>query len=326
MNVLIVNPSVIPALLYGGTERVIWYLGKELVKLGHNVTYLVNKGSYCDFASVITFDKTKSLASQIPEDTDIVHFNFPINEIINKPYIITIHGNSSAGQDFDNNTVFVSKNHAERHNSLSYVYNGLDWDDYGNIDLKSPKEYFHFLGNAAWQVKNLKGALKLARLAQEKLYIIGGKRINFKMGFRFTTNFNTKFLGTIGGEKKNEFLRHSKGFLFPVLWHEPFGLAIIESMYFGCPVFGTPYGSLPELVKTETGLLSENINYIADALKSVGEFNRKYISDYAIEEYNSKKMAEKYIEKYEIVLSGKSLNDKKPIYLPDKNKTVFKFN
>ena len=35
MNILIVDcTGIIPARKYGGTERVIWYLGKELSKLG----------------------------------------------------------------------------------------------------------------------------------------------------------------------------------------------------------------------------------------------------------------------------------------------------
>ena len=36
--------------------------------------------------------------------------------------------------------------------------------------------------------------------------------------------------------EKGEILNSSKGLVFPVLWHEPFGLAIIESLYYGCPV------------------------------------------------------------------------------------------
>lgn len=39
MRILIVHNSVIPAHKYGGTERVIWYLGKELVKQGHKVRF-----------------------------------------------------------------------------------------------------------------------------------------------------------------------------------------------------------------------------------------------------------------------------------------------
>jgi len=48
MNILIVINSVIPALKYGGTERVMWYLGKELALMGHSVHFLAAEGCiYC---------------------------------------------------------------------------------------------------------------------------------------------------------------------------------------------------------------------------------------------------------------------------------------
>jgi len=56
-----VNTGLIPVKLYGGTERVIYSLGKELVKLGHDVTYLVKEGSYCNFAKVLFIDTKKLL-------------------------------------------------------------------------------------------------------------------------------------------------------------------------------------------------------------------------------------------------------------------------
>lgn len=312
MNILIVNPSKIPALLYGGTERVIWYLAKELTKMGHKVRFLVAEGSYCDFADVIPLQKNKSFNSQIPDDIDIVHFNFPINEEISKPYIVTIHGNSSPGQVFDVNTVFVSRNHAQRHNAESYVYNGLDWDDYGTPDFSAKRNYFHFLGNAAWRVKNVRGAINIAEKAGVKLVVMGGNRVNFKMGFRITFSPRVRFYGMVGGEKKNNIIKESSGLIFPVLWDEPFGLAITESMYFGCPVFGTPRGSLPELVNDKLGFLSNDYNQIAEAVKNADKFNRKYISEYARENFNSKIMAEKYLEKYLLVLNGKKLNIPNP--------------
>jgi len=95
MRILIVYHSVIPAIKYGGTERVIWYLGKALVSMGHEVTYLVNEGSYCDFAKVIYIDNTRSFHESIPTDIDVIHFNEtpPEPEKIKKPYVVTIHGN-----------------------------------------------------------------------------------------------------------------------------------------------------------------------------------------------------------------------------------------
>lgn len=326
MNITIVNPSKIPALLYGGTERVIWYLGRELAKSGHKVTYLVASGSVCDFGEVIIFNPQLPLNDQIPENTDIVHFNFPVKDKISKPNITTIHGNSSPGQEFDINTVFVSKNHAERHNSESYVYNGLDWDDYGKPEYDNKRTYVHFLANAAWKVKNLKGAINICSQADEKLAVLGGKRINFKMGFRLTLDTKVKFYGMVGGEKKMNLISGSKALVFPVLWDEPFGLALTESMYLGCPVFGTPYGALPEIVKPGTGFLSDKSSEIANALKNVNSFDRKFISEYAGDEFNSKKMAQEYLKKYETILSGKTLNETRPAYLPEKHRQTYNFS
>ncbi|NMM47766.1 glycosyltransferase [Marinigracilibium pacificum] len=315
MRILIVHKSVIPVTMYGGTERVIWYLGKELVKLGHEVTFLVNKGSHCDFASVIHIDENKPVVDQVPENFDVAHFNyFPDNlERVKIPYLATMHGNLNDSTELDYNTVFVSKNHALRFGSESYVYNGLDWDDYLKPDLNMKRDHFHFLGNAAWRVKNVKGAINIINsLKSEKLVVLGGTRFNFKMGMRFTFSPKIKFKGMVGGEEKFKLLNTSKGLIFPVKWHEPFGLAITESLFYGCPIFGTPYGSLPELVKPEVGFLSNNSKELAEAVSNADRFSAEVCHNYAVEEFNSQKMASRYVEKYQKVITGEKLNTKKP--------------
>ena len=313
MNILIANPSIIPAHKYGGTERVIWYLGKELKKMGHQITYLVNIGSSCDFANVIFIDQSKSIAQQIPENIDFVHFNFIPNEIINKPYLITNHGNRNDFYEFDVNAVFVSKNHAERFGSNSYAHNGLDWDDYGKPNLSNKRKYFHFLGKAAWRLKNVQGAIDVIKnTKKEKLKVLGGHRLNINMGFRFTPSPRIHFHGMVGGNQKNQLLEGSKGLIFPVKWHEPFGLAITESLYFGCPVFGTPYGSLPELITSDFGVLSNDSKVLTEAIKNADNFSRQKCHDYALEFFNSKKMAISYLEKYHIILNGGQLNENPP--------------
>jgi glycosyltransferase involved in cell wall biosynthesis len=69
-----------------------------------------------------------------------------------------------------------------------------------------------------------------------------------RTGVRITLSPHVRFHGLLGGDGKNAILNSSKGLVLPVLRHEPFGLAVIESLYFGCPLFGTPYGALPELL------------------------------------------------------------------------------
>ncbi|MDZ4709810.1 MAG: glycosyltransferase [Saprospiraceae bacterium] len=315
MKILIVYNVTIPVSLYGGVERVIWCLGKELAKKGHRVSYLVKKGSYCDFATIIPIDDTKDIISQIPAGIDIVHFNNTPDNLyqLKVPYVITLHGNSNYSREFDLNTVFISKNHAHRHGSESYVYNGLDWDEYSKPDLSLKRNYFHFIGNAAWRVKNVQGAIDIIlAMNQQQLHVMGGVRFNFKMGLRFTFSTRIRFYGMIGGVQKDKLLNGSKGLIFPVRWHEPFGLAIIESLYFGCPVFGTPYGSLPEIVNSDVGYLSAKKTELFDAVSHVADYSNKHCHEYAVEEFNSAKMADAYCKKYEQVLSNLDLNTHRP--------------
>lgn len=317
MNILIVDKGKIPVKLYGGTERVIWSLGKILHQMGHKPSYLVGSGSTCSFASVNILQEEKPLAQQIPKDIDIIHFNFIPSaqdlEAINIPYIITMHGNHHTTEKLDQNIVFVSKNHAMRYGAETYVHNGLDWSEYSKAKVNNERKHFHFLGKAAWRIKNVKGAIDVVKKTRkEQIAILGGKRFNVSMGVRFTFTPKAQFYGMVGGKIKDDLLQASKGLIFPVRWHEPFGLAIIESLYFGCPVFATPYGSLPELVPKEVGFLSNSCTALSQAIQNTADYSPKYCNEYAIENFNAKKMTENYIVQYERVLSGKKLNKKQP--------------
>jgi glycosyltransferase involved in cell wall biosynthesis len=313
MHILIVNNTSIPVQKYGGTERVIWWLGKQLVQKGHQVSYLVATGSTCNFAKVYTLDHTIPFNQQIPTGVDVVHLNCTVNELPKIPYIITMHGNSNEQIPLDLNTVFVSQNHASRFGSDSYVHNGIDPEDYGDPGLNQKRNYFHFLGDAAWRVKNVRGAIKIAQEAKVKLRVIGGNRFNFNQGVRLTFDPRIQFDGLKGGKEKNELLKDSKGLIFPVLWNEPFGLSIIESLYFGCPVFGTPYGSLKEIIQPAVGFTSNSISALIDAVKNTDQFNSATCHDYVMSNFTSVQMANNYLKKYEQVLNGQHLNASAPI-------------
>ncbi len=309
MHILIVNNTNIPVKQYGGTERVIWWLGKELVKRGHQVSYLVGPGSHCDFATgVHTLNHSIPFNQQIPAGVDLVHLNCKVNEQPNIPYIFTLHGNNNDQYPLDLNIVFVSKNHASRYGSDSYVHNGIDPADYGDPGLDQKRNYFHFLGDGAWRVKNLRGAIKIAQQSKIKFRVIGGKRFNFNQGIRLTFDPRIKFEGLIGGAEKNNLLKGSKGLIFPVLWNEPFGLSIVESLYFGCPVFGTPYGSLKEIIQPNVGVTSNSLSALVDAVQNANQFDPKICHEYVMENFTSTQMTNAYLSKYEMVMNGQQLN------------------
>lgn len=322
MNICIVDRGgKIPALKYGGTERVIWGLGKALYAMGHKITFLVPDGSTSDFARVIPIDRNAGLESQIPKDTELVHLNFKPISKISKPYLITMHGNPAPNEELDRNTVFISKNQAERHNSDVFVYNGLSWEEYPVPRLNSERKSFHFLGKASWKVKNATRAMEIAQRNNSKLDIIGGKKWtprNLKSSFFHLFNPKLKFHGLLDDELKIKIMENSKGLIFPVLWHEPFGLAIIESLYAGCAVFGSELGSLQELVTPEVGFTSNSIKELSRATIDF-EYDPVKCHEYAINNFNSKRMAEDYLQLYIKVLNGKPLNKKVPIYNPELN-------
>ncbi len=319
MKILIASKNRIPVVAYGGTERVIWDLGRELVALGHEVAYLVKPGSRCDFGQVLNYDKRQPFLPQVLEavrhsQAQVVHFqsnpfdsqeqslDFPV------PYLLTAHGNAEPGTWFPRNTIFISHDHARRHGAQAVVYNGLHWDSYGPVDWTLQRQHFHFLGNVGWPFKNFQGAVEVAMAAQVTLRVMGGKRLQIKRGFRFTPQRNVRFHGQTGGAEKFRLLNTSKGMVFPVTWHEPFGLAIVESMYFGCPVFATPYGAIQEIVTPECGWLGHSVQAMAEQLLGAERFNSQACHARARDVFNAQRMARGYAKHYTQVLDGSALN------------------
>ena len=306
MKICITCSIKLPVKLYGGAERVIWDLCHMLFSLNNKVFLIAPTGSSCPYAEVIECDFNEGILGHIPADADIVHFFSPVPENYDGKFIYTLEGNAQFGVKLPQQTVFVSRNQAKRHGGECYVYNGLFPRD---VDLSLKRENFHFLGKAAWRRKNVKGAILCARKANRtQIDILGGTRLNFKMGFRFTPDLHARFHGMVDDDFKNKVMPSSKGLVFPVRWHEPFGLAIIESLFAGCPVFGTPYGSLPELVSNDVGFLSAISDDLAEAMKDSGKWNSKLCRDYAMEKFHSRKMTLKYLTLYERVLAGEVLN------------------
>ncbi|MBP6827392.1 MAG: glycosyltransferase [Saprospiraceae bacterium] len=324
MNILLVCNAKIPISTYEDKERIIWWLGKMLIEQGHHVTFLVKKGSECRFAPVLIFDEKKTLDDQIPSDTDVVHFHGEPPAPVSKPYLITEYDNYTEVRTFDRNTVFVSARHAAQHGGSVYVHHGIDFSEYGTPELHNRRMYFHFLGNAAWRGKNVRGAIDIATQTGSRLHVIGGTRVNFRKGLRITLSPSVRFHGVLNPEGRNAMLNSSKGLIFPVIWHEPFGLAVAESLYFGCPVFGTPYGALPELLGKKMGngrkphngngtveafycdygCLAVKKSELVEAVKNAESYDRVKCHEYAREYFSAGRMAQDYLRLYEQVMKG----------------------
>ncbi len=306
MKIALIHNALLPVTAYGGTERVVWWLSKALAARGVKVRLVCAPGSQCDWAQVTQVDLSRPIEDQLP-DVDVFHyFNTPAYTP-EKPHVVTIEGNGKQGEAFLRNTAFVSANHARRHGAQCFVYNGVDPDDYLFSDKKDGS--LLFLAKASWRVKNVQGAIRLAKKSGRDLHILGGSRL-------FFNHWNgIHWEGMLGGRQKAEWIAQASGLLFPVLWNEPFGIAVIESLVSGTPVLASGLGSLPELVGSEVGRICHSEEEYLDGIRQLGDFSSQRCRDWALSRFSHHVMADAYLRVYEKVLSGEFLNAGVPVTL-----------
>lgn len=306
MHVTFFHDGVVPPPKYGGTERVVYWLAKALHELNHTVTLLAKRGSRLDFGETIELDDPADWTKHVPAGTDILHLWNTPTVTPPKPFLVTIEGNGKPGENFHPNTVFVSQKHAALHGSSHFVYNGLDPRDYAHSQHK--EDFAVFLAKAAWSVKNLDGAIDVARRAGLRLEVMGSREWPLGAQRYIPAIRGVKYHGMVDDAFKREILPRARALIFPVRWHEPFGIAVTEALVSGCFVLGTPYGSLPELITPDVGVVSASAGELAEALRNPQRFSSSACRQRVLEGgLTHLDMAKKYLHYYTNVLGEGNL-------------------
>jgi len=320
MHVVLYKPGIIPIppLTYGGAERVIGWLAKGLIELGHRVTLIANGRSHVPGAEVraLSADERnqRDWRKLIPESADIVQLFNECAPDLKKPFLVRFGGNPPPGTRFHPNTVFVSARHAALHGSRRFILNGLAPAEYTFSEKR--EDYAIFLAKARWRVKNFTGAVAVARRAGLELRVLGSRNWPFGLQKRLPPVRGVRYYGTIGGAEKRELLAHARCLIFPVRWEEPGANALNEALVSGCYVAGTPYGCLPEIVTPGTGVLSAKADELADAVRNPQRFSLAACRDRVTRGgLTHHEMARKYVACYERILLDK--NEPAPATPPD---------
>ena len=337
MHILLVRNCVLSAHPTEDPERIVLALAKALQRLGHRITCLVQKGSECPYGQVLFINPALPLEEQIPENIDLVHFHCRNPMSMERPHLSTVYDNLPPCLPCTPNTVFVSAAQATLHGGRVYVQPGLNWDEIVVSALGQSRSYCHFLGDASWPERNVRSAIDIAGKAGVRLHVIGGARINFRKELRITISPFVRFHGSLQVEGIHALLNQSQALLHPIRWPEPFSLAAIESLYFGCPVIGTPLGVLPELISpggainrpdehahgtvdavySNWGCLSMKTSELTEAVRNVRAFDAHLCHDYAQTTFAAQRMAADYVALYEQVLNGHPLHADAPKGIPE---------
>jgi glycosyltransferase involved in cell wall biosynthesis len=255
MHVALFARDRLPVRNYGGTQRIIVYLARGLAAAGHRVTLIAGAGSDVPEAELVPLERSQlrrpdlDLRPLLPGGVEVLLSFTPLPQPPDVPWIRSLHGNRRPGVVGAPNTLYLSRNHAERHGATAFVYNGIDLAEFRYRPVKSG--YDLFLGRLH-AVKGHRWAIEGAKRTRRRLVLAGGWRLSLTRRVRY--------VGRVGGTAKADLLAGADCLWMPARWDEPFGLTLIEALASGTPVLGTRRGALPEVVSPEVGALGDTLD------------------------------------------------------------------
>jgi glycosyltransferase involved in cell wall biosynthesis len=118
---------------------------------------------------------------------------------------------------------------------------------------------------------------------------------------------NIRFLGFLNRIQVSDIMRKADAFVLATRF-EAFGVVFIEAMASGLPIIGTRSGGPEEIITPRTGIITDidNVDQLAAAMKNIvnnyDKFDRKFIRNYAIENFSKDHIAKKHIELFNEVI------------------------
>jgi len=167
-----------------------------------------------------------------------------------------------------------------------------------------PGKYLAFLGRLTAE-KGPEAAIRIARAAGLPLHIAAkvprGERGYFAKTLEPQIDGHmVRLTGEVNDATKQRFLADAAALLFPIDWPEPFGLVMIEAMACGTPVIAFRAGSVPEVIDDGvTGLVVEDETEALEAIKRIGELDRRKVRSQFEHRFTSRRMARDYLTRYE---------------------------
>jgi len=309
LHVVVASNQPLPAKGYGGPQRVVVALVRGLATRGHRVTLLAPPGSRVPEAKVVEvapreLADPRTLRPHLPRDADILHAHFALARPDGVPFVQTVHRNLKPGDPLPPNAIFLSRDHAHRHGSTAFVYNGLDPSEYFPRRFpKRPEQYDLFLGKLH-RAKGYQWAIEAAKRTGHRLIVAGGWRPSF--------TGSIKYVGEVDGATKAALLARARCLWNPAEWDEPFGLVTIEAFFSGTPVLGTHRGALPELITPEVGALCDTMDSMIAAAETIHARSPDACRAHAERHFTHLVMAEAYERVYRHVREGGTMPPGRP--------------
>jgi len=315
---------------YGGTERIIDELGRELARRGHEVVLFASGDSQPPGRLIETvplalrgqgfkgdpspwFVATQLQVLRHQAEFDVIHSHLDFHSVLlaraaDTPVVGTFHGRldtlfaDSILRDRPRGLVAISHGQAAQRPDVPWaavVYNGLSL-------RHMPFQAAHdgslaFVGRIT-EEKGILDAIEVARLAGRTLRIaakdpwLPSEIAYYQDVFEpARSRADVELLGELGPADRDALLAASYATLMPSTWPEPFGLTAIESLACGTPVIARGVGGLPEVVRHGIdGYLADDAAAMAARVDDVEGLDRSAIRASVLERFSAERMAHGY--------------------------------
>jgi glycosyltransferase involved in cell wall biosynthesis len=349
LRIAMLSPLIesVPPRGYGGTERVVWWLTEELVRRGHDVTLFASGDSRTHAHQVALVERSLRLhgadrlvdafalhlaAAQTvrdrADDFDVIHSHidyaaFPALTECATPHVHTMHnrldvdGLAEAHRAFPVPLVSISQSQRAPLPDAPWVatvHHGLPIEHYR---VGRGGDYALYLGRISPE-KRPDAAIRIARAAGVRL-VIAAKIDPAERRYHdeviaplLAAGDGVEYIGEVGDADKVALLGGARALLNPVLWPEPFGLVMIESLACGTPVLGRRCGATPEIVDDGvTGVVADDDEALVEALAHTDRFDRAACRRRVERDFTVERMTSAYESVYRTLIAAAPLTSRR---------------
>jgi glycosyltransferase involved in cell wall biosynthesis len=335
----------VPPKTYGGTERIVYHLCRQLNRRGYDVELFASGDSQAE----CTLHSVLAVASQDDPDStfylekefdarntynlyrqadrfDVIHAHWPtmvpyFSRFTRTPTLVTYAYIERELHEYYRKhfprCMPVCVSGAQRKmlgdESLPVIYNALDLDEIAFND--KPEDFFIIVGRMT-PGKGIAQAIRIAKRAGVKLKIVGHVTSHLPWSVDYfckevkpqIDGEQIQYIERLSYHETIDLMGRARGFLFPLQWDEPFGLVVIESMAAGTPVIAYARGSMPELIKNdESGFLVHNEDEMAAMCYRIEKLDRARCRAWVAARFSMEQMVTGYERLYQVAVCDRSL-------------------
>ena len=330
----------VPPLAYGGTERVVFELVRELDRRGHDVTTFASADSAVPGRHVETvaealrpagfrgdpapyFYLTIGAVLDRAGEFDLIHSHLEwasllLARVSPVPVVSTFHGRldlpwaDASLASSPPGLVAISANQASTHPDIPWagiVHNGLTLDDAPFERRRG--DGLCFVGRVAPE-KGIVEAIDIAMKSGRPLRIAAKtsqlpvERDYYEAVFLpalEVAGSAVEYLGELRQAERDDLFAESYAALMPGSWPEPFGLVAIEALACGTPILARRVGALPEIIRDGVdGFFGDDVDQFVFLVDRVGDLDRPSIRASVLERFSVGRMTDGYEAIYRSVL------------------------